>query len=55
MTWVIMIKKKRVAFKKVKQWKALVENHTVEKVKWLETNNGLEFWSSNFDELYKNE
>ena len=53
MTWVIMMKHKSEAFKKFKQWKALVENQTGKKIKRLRTDNGLEFCSSEFNEFCK--
>ncbi|GAA0168010.1 hypothetical protein LIER_22828 [Lithospermum erythrorhizon] len=53
MTWVFIMKQKSDAFKHFKQWKKLVENQTGKKVKWLRTDNGLEFCSSEFDEFCK--
>ncbi|KAL1540759.1 Retrovirus-related Pol polyprotein from transposon TNT 1-94 [Salvia divinorum] len=55
MTWVIMMKHKGEAFKKFKQWKILIENQTGKKIKRLRTDNGLEFYSSEFNEFCNNE
>lgn len=38
-----------------KQWKALIENQIVKKIKRLRIDNGLELCSTEFDEFYKNE
>ncbi|KAJ4716980.1 Retrovirus-related Pol polyprotein from transposon TNT 1-94 [Melia azedarach] len=40
MTWVFIMKHKSEAFKKFRQWKALVENQTGKKIKRLRTDNG---------------
>ncbi|KAJ4721544.1 Retrovirus-related Pol polyprotein from transposon TNT 1-94 [Melia azedarach] len=55
MTWVFIMKHKSEAFKNFRQWKALVENQTGKKIKRLRTDNGLEFYRSEFDEFCKNE
>ena len=50
-----MLKYKDEALKYFKQWKPLMENQTRKKVKWLRTDNGLEFYNSQFDEFCKDE
>ncbi|KAJ4714843.1 Retrovirus-related Pol polyprotein from transposon TNT 1-94 [Melia azedarach] len=55
MTWVFIMKHKSEAFKNFRQWKALVENQTGKKIKRLRTDNGMEFFWSEFDEFCKNE
>ncbi|KAL1208699.1 Retrovirus-related Pol polyprotein from transposon TNT 1-94 [Cardamine amara subsp. amara] len=54
-TWVIMLKHKNEAFKNFREWKTLVENQTGKKIKRLRTDNGLEFCSSEFNQLYKDQ
>lgn len=54
-TWVIMLKHKSEAFKNFREWKTLVENQTGKKIKRLRTDNGLEFCSSEFNQLCKDE
>jgi len=54
-TWVIMLKHKSEAFKNFREWKILVENQTGKKIKRLRTDNGLEFCSSEFNQLCKDE
>ncbi|KAJ4701403.1 Retrovirus-related Pol polyprotein from transposon TNT 1-94 [Melia azedarach] len=54
MTWVFIMKHKSEAFKNFRQWKALVENQTGKKIKRLRTDNGLEFYWSEFVEFCKN-
>ena len=51
MVWVYLLKGKNKVFKKFNQWKALVETQTGRKVKRLRTNNGLEFYNQQFDDL----
>ncbi|KAJ4703769.1 Retrovirus-related Pol polyprotein from transposon TNT 1-94 [Melia azedarach] len=55
MTWVFIMKHKSKAFKNFRLWKALVENQTGKKIKRLRTDNGMEFYWSEFDEFCKNE
>ena len=55
MTWLIIMKSKCEALKNFKQWKALVKNQTRKKIKRLRTDNGLEFYLSEFNEFCKNE
>ncbi|GAA0159881.1 hypothetical protein LIER_16561 [Lithospermum erythrorhizon] len=42
-------------FQTIQKWKILVKNQTRKKIKRLRTNNGLKFYSSEFDEFCKNE
>ena len=53
--WVYMLKHKNEALKYFKQWKALMENQTGKKIKWLRIDNGPEFCNSKFDEFCRNE
>ena len=50
-----MYKQKSEVFKVFKQWKVLVENQTGKKIKSLRIDNGMEFCSSEFDELCRDE
>ncbi|GJV64786.1 retrovirus-related pol polyprotein from transposon TNT 1-94 [Tanacetum coccineum] len=49
--WVYILRFKHEAFKKFKEWKQLVENHTGRTVKKLRTDNGLEFCNLEFKQL----
>ena len=49
MTWVYCIKRKSNVFKLFKIWKALVENETNLKLKYLKSDNGGEFYNNEFD------
>ncbi|GKC36151.1 retrovirus-related pol polyprotein from transposon TNT 1-94, partial [Tanacetum coccineum] len=49
--WVDILRFKHKAFKKFKEWKQLVENHTGRTVKKLRTDNGLEFCNREFKQL----
>ena len=53
--WVFILKHKGEVFKNFKQWKVMVEKQIGKKIKRLRTDNGLEFYSSEFDEYCKNE
>lgn len=53
MNWVFFLKHKSDAFENFKHWKAQVENQTDRKVKYLRTDNGLEFCSHEFDNFCK--
>ena len=55
MTWIYLMKHKSEVFKHFKDWKTLMENQTGKKIKRLRTDNGLEFSSSEFDELCRKE
>lgn len=48
-----MMRHKGEAFSRFKEWKTLVENQTAKKVKRLQTDNGLEFCSSEFNQICK--
>eukprot|EP00253_Pinus_taeda_P034618 PITA_34618 len=52
-TWIYFLKKKSEAFDRFKEFKALVENQTEKKIKVLRIDNGGEFCSNEFEELYK--
>ena len=52
-TWIYFLKVKNKVFSKFKEYKALVENQTDRKIKTLRSDNGGEFTSKEFKELYK--
>ena len=52
-TWIYFLKKKSKVFDKFKEFKALVENQTENKIKVLRTDNGGEFCNKEFEEVYK--
>ena len=52
-TWIYLLKKKSKVFDRFKEFKALVENQIEKKIKVLRTDNGGEFYSKKFEELYK--
>lgn len=52
-TWIYFLKNKSEVFYRFKEFKALVENKIEKKIKVLRTNNGEEFCSKEFEELYK--
>jgi hypothetical protein len=49
--WVYLLKDKTETFKFFKIWKLQVETQTGKKVKYLRTNNGLEFCNKDFDDM----
>ena len=51
--WVYILKHKSEALLKFKKWLTLIENQTDRKVKRLRTDNGLEYYSKEFDEICK--
>jgi len=51
--WVILLKEKFETFRSFKNWKTQIENQTDKKIKYLRTDNGLEFCNSDFDNLCK--
>ena len=53
-TWVYFMNNKNEVFSKFKEFKALIENHTEKKVTTFQSNNGREFTSNEFKELYRN-
>ena len=50
-TWIYFLKRKDEVFRKFKEFKALVENHTKKKTKTLQSDNGGEFTSKEFKEV----
>ncbi|XP_022866007.1 uncharacterized protein LOC111385817, partial [Olea europaea var. sylvestris] len=48
---VFLLKHKSETFEKFKSWKVLIENQMSTKIKILRTDNGLEFYNSEFDKL----
>ena len=52
-TWVYFMKNKDKVFSKFKEFKALIENHTEKNIKTFRSNNGGEFTSNEFKEIYK--
>ena len=50
-TWLYFLKKKLQVFRKFKEFKALVEKQTREKIKMLRINNGGEFYEKEFEKL----
>ena len=52
-TWIYFMKNKDEVFRKFKEFKALIENHTEKKVKTFRSDNGREFTSNELKELCK--
>ena len=52
-TWIYFLKKKYEVFDRFKEFKALVENYTENKIKVLRIDNDGEFCSKEFDEFCK--
>ena len=52
-TWVYFMKNKDKVFNKFKEFKALIENHTENKIKTIRSDNGGEFTSNEFKDLCK--
>ena len=52
-TWIYFMKNKDEVFSKFKEFKALIENHTKNKIKTFRPDNGGEFTSNEFKELCK--
>ena len=52
-TWIYFLKGKNEVFSKFKEYKSLVENQTDRKINTLRSNNGREFTSEEFKELYR--
>jgi hypothetical protein len=52
-TWIYFLRKKSKVFDKFKEFKALVENQTENKIKVLRTDNGGEFYRNEFEEFCK--
>ena len=53
--WVYFLKHKSDVFSSFKYWKTMIENQTGKKIKWLRTDNGLEFCSNEFNNYCKEE
>lgn len=51
--WIYFLNTKDEAFSKFKEWTLEVENQTSKKVKYLRTDNGLEYCNNRFDEFSK--
>ena len=51
--WIYFMKKKDEVLSNFKEFKALIENHTENKIKTFRSNNGGEFTSNEFKELCK--
>ena len=49
-TWIYFMKNKDEEFRKFKEFKTLIENHTKNKIKTLRLENGREFTSNEFNE-----
>ena len=52
-TWIYFLKGKTEVFNKFKEYKSLVHNQTKRKIKTLQSDNGGEFTSKEFKELYR--
>ena len=51
-SWVYFLKTKDQVFEKFKEWKILIERQTNRKLKYLRTDNGLEFSNEEFNKHY---
>ena len=51
-TWIYCIRQKSNVFDTFKKWKALVENDTGKKLKFLRSDNGGEYCSKEFDDYF---
>ena len=52
-TWIYFLKNKDEVFRKFKEFKALIKNHTEKKIKTFRLDNSGEFTSNEFKELCK--
>ena len=52
-TWIYLLKNKDEVFSKFKEFKALIENHTENKINTFLSDNGEEFTSNEFKDLCK--
>ena len=52
-TWIYFLKWKSEVFSKFNEYKALVENHNDRNIKTLQSDNGQEFTSKEFKELFR--
>ncbi|KAG8486247.1 hypothetical protein CXB51_019546 [Gossypium anomalum] len=53
--WAFFLKKKSYVFSAFKSWKIMIEKQTGKQIKYLRTDNGLEFCSDEFNRLCKSE
>ncbi|KAG8487924.1 hypothetical protein CXB51_018372 [Gossypium anomalum] len=53
--WAFFLKQKSDVFFAFKSWKIMIEKQTGKQIKYLRTDNGLEFCSDEFNRLYKSE
>ncbi|KAG8499371.1 hypothetical protein CXB51_005830 [Gossypium anomalum] len=53
--WAFFLKQKSDVFSAFKSWKIMIEKQTGKQIKYLRTDNGLEFYSDEFNRLYKSE
>uniref|UniRef100_A0A803PDC4 Integrase catalytic domain-containing protein n=1 Tax=Cannabis sativa TaxID=3483 RepID=A0A803PDC4_CANSA len=53
--WVFILKNKTKVLERFKHWKIMIENQTGRKVKWLRIDNGMEYYSDEFNVIYKKE
>ena len=53
--WVYILNNKNDAYEQFKAWKILMENQTRKKLKCLRIDNGLEFYSGEFNKCYEKE
>lgn len=51
--WVYMLKSKDEVYDRFVEWKTMIENRTNKKIKYLRTDNGLEFLNARFNTLCK--
>ena len=52
-TWIYLLKTKSEVFRKFKEFKALIENHSERRIKTLRIDNGGEYTSKEFEAFYK--
>ena len=52
-TWIYFLKTKNEVFRKFKEFKALIENHSERRIKTLRTDNGGEYTSKEFESFCK--
>ena len=52
-TWIYFFKDKSEVFRKFKEFKALIENHSKKRIKTLTSNNGGEYTSKEFEAFHK--
>ena len=54
-TWIYFLNTKSEVFKKFKEFKALIENHSYRRIKTLRSDSGGEYTSKEFEAFYKEE